>query len=560
MVTQEKYTEREGENNMILYLGASLYHILCFSVHKMIHHPKEEAMLIVGDNIFSKNGMDELKTDIMGSGIFQRMEILKFIEGAYHNPVRLDEDSTKEDVNQFVKENNVWVEKWLSKKEIQMESMTHIYSAIDHRHLGLYILSKQMPYAYFEDGNGLLSREFVQLEFHKNAQYESYAICKFLGGLGQNDSVIKKYANLSAQLPGFQDDKAEDFQVISLFETLSKDMQQIIFHMYHMEEVLDFHGTKPVLFLTRYAKYMKNPTVNRHHFMATILVDLFGDQRPLVLKAHPRDFSGRYAEILPDAKIMARQFPSELLPFVTKEKYQKVITVGSTAIDALTECAEEIIKLNETFEDKLNQIYSYVGMIMAIKRAFPDIKEGEIGYAGPIPEFIAPLGIEYLGISIEEAVEEKEYKVLWLDQKNYGMYYGENLCTLYPQYLDKIDEEKMFYLEMMARKTKKSSLGYEGEEILSFQFGNPKNKERLKGWSRIEMFEYTKSRMSVSEMPEKEQEYKRECDKIRELHGKIDLPKLGESVTEEDVFAMKRLKEKVRKINENSSICTNEIK
>ena len=49
---------------MVLYVGASLYHVLCFSVHKLLHHRKEEAVLVVGDNIFSKSGMDELKKDI----------------------------------------------------------------------------------------------------------------------------------------------------------------------------------------------------------------------------------------------------------------------------------------------------------------------------------------------------------------------------------------------------------------------------------------------------------------------------------------------------------------
>ena len=71
---------------MILYVGASLYHILCFCIHKILNHAEEDAVLVIGDNIFSKSGMKELKEDLDQSKIFQRTIILNFIEGAYRNP------------------------------------------------------------------------------------------------------------------------------------------------------------------------------------------------------------------------------------------------------------------------------------------------------------------------------------------------------------------------------------------------------------------------------------------------------------------------------------------
>lgn len=55
---------------MILYIGASIYHILCFSLHKLKYHPQEKAVLVIVDNIFSKSGMKELKADIDAAKIF----------------------------------------------------------------------------------------------------------------------------------------------------------------------------------------------------------------------------------------------------------------------------------------------------------------------------------------------------------------------------------------------------------------------------------------------------------------------------------------------------------
>ena len=81
---------------MILYVGASLYHILCFSIHKIMNHPKEKALLVIGDNIFSKSGMKELKKDLEEAQIFDQIEILKFIEGAYSNPYKITKNSDEE--------------------------------------------------------------------------------------------------------------------------------------------------------------------------------------------------------------------------------------------------------------------------------------------------------------------------------------------------------------------------------------------------------------------------------------------------------------------------------
>ena len=47
-----------------------------------MNHPKEKALLVIGDNIFSKSGMKELKKDLEEAQIFDQIEIFKFIEGA----------------------------------------------------------------------------------------------------------------------------------------------------------------------------------------------------------------------------------------------------------------------------------------------------------------------------------------------------------------------------------------------------------------------------------------------------------------------------------------------
>ena len=68
-----------------------------------MNHPKEKALLVIGDNIFSKSGMKELKKDLEEAQIFDQIEILKFIEGAYSNPYKITKNSDEERIDQYIR-------------------------------------------------------------------------------------------------------------------------------------------------------------------------------------------------------------------------------------------------------------------------------------------------------------------------------------------------------------------------------------------------------------------------------------------------------------------------
>jgi hypothetical protein len=374
---------------MILYVGASLYHILCFAVHKRTYRPEEEAILVIGDNIFSKSGMKELKADIVEAEIFDRVEILHFIEGAYKNPYHLKPESPTSKVDQFIAHNEVWVEQWMEQKKIKPDKIREFYSAIDHRHLGLYLLSKGFPYYYFEDGNGLLSRKQVQLEFHKNAQYASYAVTTRLGALGENSHVIKKYANMQAQEPEFYDEKAEDFSVISLIGQMDPFWRSRIIAMFH-GKILPKETRRPVLYLTRYVRYLKNPDIRSHHLLSALLLDLFAKDSPVIIKPHPRDFSGRYKDLFPEALVLEKHFPSELLPFLYEGTYKKIITTGSTAADGLAEYTDEIINIDLDLKHQQSRFYGYIAALQLTADLLDGLSDG-FAVTGCAMELMDPL-------------------------------------------------------------------------------------------------------------------------------------------------------------------------
>lgn len=567
----------EDKKKMILYIGASIYHILCFSLHKLIYHPQEEAVLVICDNIFSKSGMEELKADIDKAEIFSRTLILHYIEGAYNNPYVLKETSGAEQIDHYIAWNEQWIEQWMEQNQLDISNVAEFNTAIDHRHFGLYLLSKKISYQYFEDGNGLLSRKQVQMEFHKKSQYASFAVTKRLHALGNSSYVTKRYANASAQVPGFYDEKMEDFNVIMLFAGLKEEEQKRILRMFHAKKIVLPQTKKaPVLYLTRYVRYLQKPTIRNHHYLSAMILDLFAQNHLVVIKPHPRDFSGRYGELFPDAVVLDKHFPSELLPFLYHEKFRKIITIGSTAIDALEENTEEIIKLEEGFENKMDSAFGYVAAIQAAKMLFPELKREEIAEAGCLKELLDPLCRDILGFTVCKAEKDRCYKVILADEVREKIPDADLILYLNTDQDFKFADmdlgvfQRLAFLGISVKTTSKKSLGKDSECVILADVKNPKIREAMENFCFRREFPRTKLWMSVGNETREEKEYGKVMAEILWMshktgkeNGMLLLPKRRRKVSMEDVAAVRQLcsvlKKKEEENDENHRICTNEI-
>lgn len=566
----------EDKKTMILYIGASIYHILCFSLHKLIFHPEEKAVLVICDNIFSKSGMEELKADIDEADIFSRTIILHYIEGAYNNPYVLTETSDAEQIDKYIAWNEQWIEQWMAKNKLDLSQMTECNTAIDHRHFGLYLLSKKIPYQYFEDGNGLLSREQVQMEFHKKSQYASYAVTKRLHALGNSSYVTKRYANASAQVPGFYDEKMEDFNVISLFAGLkSKDKDRLL-KMFHAEKITlpDAKGA-PVLYLTRYVRYLQKPTIQNHHYLSAMILDLFAGDHLVVIKPHPRDFSGRYRDLFPDAVVLDKHFPSELLPFLYDGRFHKIITIGSTAIDALEEDTREIIKLEEGFEHKIDSVFEYAAAVQAVKELYPELKEEEIAAAGCLGELLDPLCRDVLGFAIPQSEEGRHYKVVLADEITGPVPEADVVLYLNTaqdfRFADRKPDifKKMALIGVSVRSISGDSLEKAKDTAVLADAVKEEDREALERFRFQKEFSRAGLVMDVGYETREEKEYGKIMAEIlwisrkkeTEQNGRLCLPPRRRNVSREDVEALRQLCSVIKKeeeTDENHRIRTNE--
>ncbi|MDO4554018.1 MAG: hypothetical protein Q4B70_02585 [Lachnospiraceae bacterium] len=488
---------------MNLYYAASLYHILCFSLHAMIFQPGVRCHLVVSDNIFSKSGMAELERQLKDSGIFTQVTIMAFTGGEFFNEYTLEEGCSKETIWHFLESSSAQVERWLEEHQICLDDYENKYTAIDHRLLGLYWLYKKYPYYYFEDGNGLLSRSQSQLELHKQLQYETYSIVTTLHGFGENDLVIKKYANMNAQLPGFSDPKAVDFDTISLFASLDKEQKKKIFTMYGLNGDLLSSGEKTFLFLTRFAKYLKKPNVYHHMYLNGALLDLFAKGHRIIVKPHPRDYSGAYSLNWPDCEVLPKSFPSELLPFLQENDYDRIMTIGSTAIDALSDFGDCILKFDREMEDKADYIFTYYMAVRILLHLFPKIGPEDVALFGCSLELMNPLFLIYGGF---KPIPPKQFvnQIAIVDRQFPGFrpeadvtiyLHTDNRFQFYREDPDCFS--RLIYMDLSLTPRSGSFLTKKKEHYLLIDVKDPSLRKKIASYCYREMLPHTKADLNA---------------------------------------------------------------
>lgn len=496
---------------MVLYCSSSLYHILCFCIHKCLEHPEEDAVLIIPDNVFSKSGTEEFIQKIEASNIFSRVVLLRFTSSEMLNIYTLSENSEQSEIDAHIRYGVELVEGWLRKKDIDVKSFSEINTAIDHRLVGMYLLYHKIPYQYFEDGNGLLSRYEEQLEFHKKVQIENYHVIRTLGGLGTNQYVTKKYANIGAQLPGFHDVLIEDFTVSDKMRKLCEGDLQRIMTIFIEDSLHNSEDAPCALYLTRFVRYLQNPSIENHRFINATIFDFFCEDLDIIIKPHPRDFSGCYEMLFPDCLTLPKTFPSELLEFVFNRKFKKIITIGSTAIDAMTEITEEVIKLGTDFEERIPLLYEYYAAVIAMSYLYGKEGNFEIIPIAGSKELLRPLmnahlsfaslGEEHdaLGETIQHpiiGIAEQPVNSLWsqlydgiffLNQKDNPSFYQENI----------LPSSEFAFLHVKVIPDKISCLSCQQETILPIYFQSDMEREALANIRFEKRLKYTRARIII---------------------------------------------------------------
>src|SRR5699024_7412289 len=99
-------------------------------------------------------------------------------------------------------------------------------------------------------GSGALSRPWILADIHKKSSPARYALIeKYHLYDHESPWITRKYCDMKAQLPGFSDEKAQDFQVLETFRGLSLKLQENIRSLFRLPHRQG--GEEEVLLLTQ---------------------------------------------------------------------------------------------------------------------------------------------------------------------------------------------------------------------------------------------------------------------------------------------------------------------
>lgn len=371
---------------MIIYYAMTKFHLIFSITHKFRVHGNEEATL------FLYSGLQDLETNysrIKEMNIFSNVYIVPEIQ--FHKcwkPLR-DNSSEKEiasNVDKMVAE----IEEWLP---IKFSDEDLIYIANDHWALGTYCILKGIPYIYYEDGVGMLSKPDYSYDLVKRVNSTHAIIAKYINAFGNNDCVIEKLADLNNQTEGFYDEKARHFSVKEQLKELSNEEITKLLYIFDAPNC----GTTEdaTVLLTEHFVNMKRLTIEGQRELYAMLVDFFSQGKTLYIKPHPNDFQISYVDIFPDAKIISRKFPSELLPYCFKNRLQLALAACSTSVFGLQDVVNNMLR----FDIDIENHYMFIPKYFVVKTLLEYIKQERIETLGVYADILNALSVKFVDMS-----------------------------------------------------------------------------------------------------------------------------------------------------------------
>lgn len=324
---------------MNLYYAITNYHLLCSILHALIYHSGEKNILYISNY---HSDFIELQSRLKKSKLFFDVKVFEEVLFPSGNK-KVNSKQIFIDIEKIVKKipNNF---------RQDVVNAKNIYICGDDYSCSVYLVYNKINYNYIEEACGVLSDEDRLLRIIKKIDYSRYQIIKKLGLIGNNKYIKNRYGDLSNQLAHYQNDKDVHFSVKeSLFKISDSDKKKII-DIFSDSEI-DV-PSNALLLLTFHYVNMNLLTFNEQIMLYNLLLDYFGEKYKLVIKAHPSDIQVDYKEWFPDAIVLPRTLPSELLPILSDSKYSKILTAYSTAIFALQNYARDLIHFNCSIENK----------------------------------------------------------------------------------------------------------------------------------------------------------------------------------------------------------------
>ena len=309
-------TPTSGSAPMVLYHAISTYQLLEVMLHRQIYHPNAKAVLLLPD--FIKEKYPHYRRQKTGR-FFNEVYLFPYLQIPHR-----EESSVALAVNRSYRRVVPY----------EIEEFGRVYVAGAHFYFSLYLINKGIPFTFFEDAAGCLSRG-GELYRALAAKYPLHAQIALRHGLfdGTNPLARRVVCLKSAQSIDVSAPKFQNFSVEEALLALPSPVRRRLLRF--------FWGLRPKI-----RTNAQGILLTQH--LANLGVMSLGEQKklyenlrdgplkgvPLFIKVHPDDTLD-YRDIFPQAQIMRRPFPAELLPYLFYRRPRVIYTADSTGCENL---------------------------------------------------------------------------------------------------------------------------------------------------------------------------------------------------------------------------------
>lgn len=308
---------RTSDRPMVLYHAVSSYQLLEVMLHRMRYHDKDMAVLLLPDFITAKYPWYErLRT----RGFFDRVYLFPYLQIPH-----TDETQIRRDVSR----------QYRRLLPYDIHGFTRVYVAGAHFYFTLLLLQEEIPFTFFEDAAGMLSRA-GELYANLSTRFPVHADIARRHGLfdGRHPLVRQVICLKKAQTVDVSNGRYQDFSVERALAGLQPRRRRGMVRLFIRHRLR-----------TRAEGILLTQSFSNLGVMGEEAQrDLYGElaRGPLrnirlLIKRHPDDTLD-YGEIFPGARQIREIFPAELLPYAfAGRRPASIYTLDSTGCENLEE-------------------------------------------------------------------------------------------------------------------------------------------------------------------------------------------------------------------------------
>ena len=299
---------------MILYHAISSYQLLEVMLHRMTVHPEEKAVLLLPDFIVEKYPQYR---KLAGNKFFDEVYRFPYL----HIPHR-EEELVADDVSRYYSRIVPYA----------ITEFQKIYVAGAHFYFSLYLIGQKIPFAFFEDAAGMLSRA-RELYDALAVKFPIHAEIAQKHGLfdGTNPYIREVICFKRAQAGQGAERETTDFSVEEALSGLPDSARRKLIRFFLRRKIRT--RAQAILLTQHFANLGMMSERQQERMYERKRDEVLRDVR-LIIKKHPDDTLD-YRKIFPGAEQIKAVFPAELLPYVFHQKPEVLYTLDSTGCENL---------------------------------------------------------------------------------------------------------------------------------------------------------------------------------------------------------------------------------